>query len=278
MTGDIDLIPFTDFGGEGSIIHFSHANGFPPASYTQLIELLRPNHQIIASHHRPLWKPTPQLTEVANWQVFADDLISFLDANASEPVYGAGHSMGGVASLVAAIQRPDLFKAIILIEPVIMPAYLIIPFGLFPAFIKNRIPIMKKALNRPDIWESQQEAFDFHRTKRVFQKLTDKALWDYITCATEVNANKEYTLTYSKEWGARCYSLVPDLWSILDKCSVPVLGIKAEHSDVLLPSAWKRWKRSAPACQFEEIPETSHLLPLENPKAVADLILKFTSG
>ena len=277
MKGEIDLIPFTDFGGKGSIIHFSHANGFPPKSYTQLIELLRPNHQIIASHHRPLWKPKPELAEVANWQVFADDLISFLDANISEPVYGAGHSMGGVASLLAAIKRPDLFKAIILIEPAIMSAHIVIPFGLFPAFIKNRIPIMKKALNRPDIWESQQEAFDFHRTKRVFQKLTDEALWNYIRCATELNANKKHTLAYSKEWEAHCYSLVPNLWSVLDQCPVPVLGIKGEHSDVLLPSAWKRWQRMTPTHQFAEIPETGHLLPFEDPKAVADLMLKFTS-
>ena len=273
----MDIIPFTDFGGKGSIIHFSHANALPPKSYRQLIELLRQNHHVIASDHRPIWKSNQKLDDVVNWHVFADDLINFLDAEIKEPVYGAGHSMGAVATLLAAIKRPDLFKALILIEPVILPSHIVLLFSLLPAFLKRRIPIIKKALHRPDTWESKQEAFDYHRSKKVFQKLTDDALWDYIECGTEIDANKKYTLTYSKQWEAHCYALFPNLWSLLDKCSVPILGIRGEESDALMPSAWQRWKRITPQHQFVEIPKTSHLLPLENPKVVSELILRLTS-
>ena len=213
-----------------------------------------------------------------NWEVFADDLITFLDANISEPVYGAGHSMGAIASLVAAVKRPDLFKALILIEPVILPEPIAIFFGLLPAFIKRRTPIISKALNRPDSWSSQEEAFDFHRSKRVFRQLDDSTLWDYIKNGTEIGDDKKYTLTYSKEWEAHCYSLLPNAWSALDKCSVPVLGIRGGNSDVVWSASWRRWKRMCPGHQLVNIPETSHLLPLENPKVVADLILKLTSG
>jgi len=185
--------------------------------------------------------------------------------------------MGAVATLIAAIKRPDLFKAIILIEPVIMPSFVVLILSLLPPFFKKRIPIVKKALHRPDIWESKQEAFDFHRPKRVFQKLSDTALWDYIEYSTEINANKKYTLTYSKEWEAHCYTLLPNLWSLIDKCPVPVLGIRGEESDTLLPSVWQRWKKMASMYQFVEIPKTGHLVPFENPKVVAELVLRFIS-
>ncbi len=133
-------------------------------------------------------------------------------------------------------------------------------------------------MDRLDTWDSKQDAFDFHRKKRVFQKISDEVLWDYIECGTEIDANKKYTLTYSKEWEVHCYTLLPNLWPVIDKCSVPVLGIRGGESDVLLPSAWQRWKRKTPQHRLVEIPETSHLLPFENPKAVTDLILKLTTN
>jgi len=278
MKQDIE-IPFTDFGGKGSIIHFSHGNGMPPKSYSQLMELLQQNHQVIASHHRPIWKTNPKLEEVANWDALAEDLIYFLDSQIKEKVYGVGHSLGGVVTLLAAIKRPDLFKSIILIEPAMLPPHIVRLTGLTPSFFKKCIiPPVKKALNRPDTWESKQEAFDFHRTKRVFQKLSDDVLWDYIECGTEMNIDKKYTLRFSKEWEAHIIGKLPNVWPLLDKCSVPVLGIRGEESDTLLPSAWERWKRKAPKHQFVEIPKTGHLLPFEDPEVTAELVLQLTAA
>jgi len=292
------MTDFEDFGGKGPLVHFSHANGYPPQSYRQLIDLLTPNHHVIASYHRPLWRPPLNPKEVTSWHDLADDLILYLDTRVKQKVYGVGHSLGAVVTLFAAIKRPDLFKGVILIEPVIMPARIMFVFGLSPLFIKKKIPIIKKALSRVDTWDSKQDAFDFHRKKRVFQKISDQALWDYIDCGTELAPNnlapnnlapnnlapnksedgKKVTLTFSKAWEVHCYTLMPNLWPYIDKCPVPVLGIRGGDSDVLLPSAWQRWQRKTPSHQFVEIPETSHLLPFENPKAITDLIVRMTSG
>lgn len=277
MRGSEDTARFTNFGGDGSVIHFSHGNGFPAKSYYDLIKRLLQNHQVIASHHRPLWKPETRLEELGSWHVLANDLNNFLDEEIKDKVYGIGHSMGAVATLLAAIKRPDLFKAIVLIEPVFMPSHIMLLFNLLPTSLKRKIPIIKKASYRRDTWQTRQEAFDYHRTKGVFQKVSDEILWDYIECGTEINSDEKYTLTFSKAWEARCYILLLNVWSLLNKCLVPVLGVRGEQSDVLLPSAWERWKRVAPSHQLVEIPNTSHLLPFEDPKAVAQLVLDLTS-
>lgn len=268
---------FTDFGGTGSVIHFSHGNGFPAKSYNDLIKLLLPNHQVIASHHRPLWKPETRPEELVSWHVLADDLIEFVDEDIKDRVYGIGHSMGAVATLLAAIKRPDLFKAIVLIEPVIMPSHIMLLFNLLPASLKRKVPIIKKASYRRDTWQTRLEAFEYHRTKRAFQNVSDEILWDYIESGTEINSDGQYGLVFSKAWEVHCYTLLVNVWSQLNKCLMPVLGVRGERSDTLLPSAWERWKRVAANHQLIEVPSTSHLLPFEDPNAVAELVLELTS-
>ena len=71
-------IPYEDFGGTGSILHFAHPNAYPPACFKAMLEPLTTDYHVIAVHHRPLW-PEHEPEEFQNWQVIADDLHRFLD-------------------------------------------------------------------------------------------------------------------------------------------------------------------------------------------------------
>lgn len=272
MKNDTDIGRFIDFGGKGSTVHFSHANGFHPQSYRKLFDLLQTDHRVVASLHRPIWNSAEKMEDVSSWHVLAEDLISFLDSRVNEKVHGAGHSLGAVITLLAAIKRPDLFKSVILIEPVFMPTRILLLFNSLPLFFKRKIPIIKKALHRTDTWDSRTDAFEYHRSKRVFQGVDDDVLWDYINSGTKKNREHKFTLSYSKQWEVHCFLLLLNLWPLISKCSVPVLGIRGEHSDVLLPSAWQRWKELTPTNQFVEVPDSSHLLPFEKPEVVGNLI------
>ncbi len=272
MKSETDLDRFIDFGGEGATIHFSHANGFHPQSYRKLIDLLLPDYSVIASLHRPIWNSREKMEQVSSWHVFVEDLILFLDSKTNEKVHGVGHSLGAVVTLLAAIKRPDLFKSVTLIDPVFLPQHILLLFNTLPLFLKKKVPIIKKALLRPDLWDSKDDAFEFHRKKHVFKDVTDDVLWDYINSGIKENEEKKFTLSYSKQWEVHCYLLIPNVWSLIAKCTVPVFGIKGGHSNVLLPSAWQRWKKLSPSHQLFEVADSGHLLPLEKPEAVSDLI------
>ena len=85
-------IPVVDFGGTGPIILFSHANGYPPRVYRDLLTRLTREYRVLGVEHRPLWQDDP--AQLDSWQRFAEDVAELLD-ELGEPVHGLGHSMGG---------------------------------------------------------------------------------------------------------------------------------------------------------------------------------------
>ena len=115
------FVPCLELGGEGECLFFAHANGYPPLSYRSLLEPLTQSHQVIAGLHRPLWPKPDSPDSLRSWQVFGTDVESLL-ASREQAVFAMGHSMGTAALISAAARRPQLFKGLILIEPVLVPA------------------------------------------------------------------------------------------------------------------------------------------------------------
>lgn len=268
-------IPFDDYGGHGQALHFAHANAYPPGCYRQLLETLAVKYRVTAIHHRPLW-PGSRPEEISSWQVIAEDLIRFFDQEGMHDVIGVGHSLGAVATSTAAIMRPKLFRALILIEPVFLsPAALQKMASISGDNKVLELPIVKTALRRRDHWESHQEAFDHFRQKSVFARLTDETLWDYVT----YGLRKDYGilhLTYRPAWEAHIYGLhTNDVWKTIPHISQPTLALRGMESDTLLPDAWELWQQKQPGAEFSEVEGAGHLLPLEQPAAMAIIIDSF---
>ncbi len=265
-------------GGEGEILHFSHANGFPPMAYRAFLEPFTESREVLASMHRPLWNPgqTIDPTSIDSWNVFGEDLLELV-ANQREPVVSIGHSMGATAVLMAAVKQAELFKAVVLIEPVLVPRQYLFLLGFIKRFSKNSIPIVRKALNRVDQWSSHDEVFDHFRPKKVFRNISDEVLWDYVQHGCHETDAGDIRLLYSKEWEARCYSLVFNLWKLLPQISIPVLAIRGTHSDTIFPAAWERWKNMSPQHDFLDIEGAGHLIPLEQPEYLMSVIQDWLS-
>ena len=269
-----DKIPFVDFGGAGKLIHFSHANGFPPKVYQHFIDPFLQKHQVIAAKHRPLWG-NENPNNVSSWEVFADDLIRFLDERALKNIIGMGHSMGGTSSVIAAIKRPDLFSQLILIDPVIFPWWFIWAARIFPMnWRKKIIPVAKISMKRRDHWASKEELYQLWRTKRVFKRFSDEVLKQFIEHATIVDKRKDgITLAYSKEWETQVYITPPYVFSKLKKIKVPMLIIKGEKTDVISDKIWTNWQNAQPNNHFINFKNAGHLVPLEYPKELAEQII-----
>lgn len=288
-------IPFLDFGSEGRVLHFAHANAYPPGSYRQFMEALRPHYRVLAMEQRPLW-PQANPDELTSWDILADDLIRFFEQEEMEGVIGVGHSMGGVATMYAAVKRPSLFRQLILIEPVFLLPQLLKMAAANPD-AAYQLPLVQSAKRRRDRWPSRQAAFDRFRTKSVFSRFSDEALWDYVNHAVIRNPlsvnrkrntehglpdtdhgtpNTEYTLTYPREWEAQVYAYPPlHVWARIPQVRQPTLAIRGAESDTIAPEAWQLWQKLQPQAAFVEIPDVGHMLTMERPSIVAQTIIDY---
>jgi pimeloyl-ACP methyl ester carboxylesterase len=189
------------------VVHVAHANGFPPGVYRELVGHLTGDFRAVTIPFRPLWEPAPPSEEFERWQEMGDDLIAGFEAYGLSDVIGIGHSMGGVATLVAALKRPDLFKAIVLLDPVLFPRFVVWLFAGLPSWLPQpTFPLVKKALRRRRQWESQQDAYDRFHGRSLFEQWSDETLWAYVEELIEpVKVGEGVELRYTPEWEARIY-------------------------------------------------------------------------
>lgn len=268
-------IPYVRFGGEGSVLHFAHANGFPPKAYKKLLRPLVANHRVIGIKHRPLWENQDH-RQLHSWEQIADDLIRFLDEKKLSNIIGMGHSLGGTASVIAAIKRPDLFSKLVLIDPVIFPDHILKLSGLLPQFLRKKLVSPAKiALRRTDRWSSEKEVYDSWRKKKVFKNIDNDVLYNLIKTAIVPHSGGGVTLAYSKEWEAQVYITIMPVFSKLKKIKTPMMVIKGEHTDVLRDDLWADWQKAQPHNRFLSIENAGHLVPLEYPELLSKTIAEW---
>ena len=275
----IEEIPFDDFGGRGPVLHFAHANAYPPGTYRALLKNLANHYRVLAVHHRPLW-PGSRPEALQDWQDIATDLIRFLDQQDLSGVIGVGHSLGAVTTMMASLKRPDLFRALVLIEPVFLPLELL---DLLVAGAAQEeayeSALVKSARKRRNWWPSQEDAFSHFRPKQVFGRLSDATLWDYVRYGTVDHATGGVRLAYSPDWEARIYSLPPTgVWQLIPRIARPTLAMRGLESDTLTEQSWTLWQESQPQATFVEYVAAGHLLPMELPDEVAAGIEEFVSS
>lgn len=271
-----DHIPFDDFGGHGPVLHFAHANAYPPGAYRGLLTALAGRYHVLAVRHRPLW-PGSNPQALDDWREIAGDMIRFFDQQQLGGVIGVGHSLGAVTTMMAALERPQLFRVLVLIEPVFLPQNVLDMLAAGSALEEPyETPLIKIARKRRNWWPSQEAAFQHFRAKDIFRRWSDAALWDYVRYGTVDEQGGGIQLFYSPSWEARIYTLPPTgVWQLIPKISHPTLAIRGRNSDTLTGQAWALWQEVQPSAVFEEFDGAGHLLPFELPEEVAARIVAF---
>ncbi len=275
-------IPFLRFGESGPPLHFAHANGYPPAAYTPLLEALGEKYRVRAMEARPLW-PGASHAVLTDWRPLAGDLLGFLERHfEGEPVVGMGHSVGGNATLRAALYRPELFRALVLVDPVLFPPWMAAAWNLaYCSGLGYRLhPLVRGALRRRREFASREAMFENYRRKSVFRRLSDAALQAYVDAlAVPLPEGGGVRLRYSPEWEARIYvtGLRADLeiWRKLSALQMPLLLIRGEHTDTFREGTAALFRRRVPHASIVTLEDSTHLLPLERPAQVARLTLDF---
>ena len=289
----LSLIPYFDLGGDGPPLHFLHANGYPPACYKPFLELLPANYHVFGMLLRPLWKDSnPE--EIRDWKPFSDDLLKFLasatpgfdtsqaSTHATQPasVISVGHSIGAIVTLRAALRDPGKFRALVLIDPVLFVPSIHVLWGIVRALgLGDRLdPLIPGAKKRRRTFTDLEKVYRRYRTRNVFRYMSDENLRIYIEGITRPNVDGGYGLIYSPEWEAQIYRTSMqdfDIWRELPNLSVPTLFIRGAETDTFLESAANLVKRKQPKARVETLEKSTHLLPLERPGEVFDIMQSF---
>ena len=271
-------IPFFDLNGRGHPLHFLHANGYPPGCYKSFLELLQTQYHVFGMLLRPLW-PNSNPDDLQDWKPLSEDMLQFLNST-SGPVIGVGHSIGAIVTLRAALRDPRKFHALVLIDPVLfVPSFLVTWTIVRMLGLGDRIhPLIPAAKKRRRTFDDLETVYHRYRGRRVFHYMSDENLRVYVEAITRKTDNGSYELIYSPEWEAQVYRTGLqdfDIWRSLPTLAVPTLFIRGAETDTFLENAAKLMKRKQPKAWLETLAKSTHLLPLEHPQEVFEMMQSF---
>lgn len=273
------MVPIYDFGGSGQILHIAPANGFPPQTYLPLLEPLMQHHHVVNLMPRALWDDTLPPEKLLSWkELVAKDLHQGMLEHDLRDMIAIGHSFGGIATLLAAIQDPSRFKALILLDPTIFPRPYMKAIQVSRLLgRKMNTPLAERTTKRKAIFDSVDIAYEYFKGKKLFADWDEQALRQYAQSMKQ-NTDGTVSLAWKREWEAYYFrTIYGGTWGELPKLrgKMPILLIRGETSDTLFASVAKSIQKILPEMTYHEIAGHGHLFPQSAPQQTANVILNW---
>ncbi|PIK69528.1 alpha/beta hydrolase [Methylobacterium frigidaeris] len=231
-----------------------HANGFNARTYRSLLAPLS-DRRVLAYDHRGHGGTTLPAEPAGrtDWQDVTNDLIALMDRLDAGPLVLIGHSMGGTASLLAAAERPERVRRLVLLDPVIQPP---------ERRGEGHAGLAEGALKRRSEFASREAAIAAYRGRGAFRTWPEAPLADYVADGFRDVANG-VTLACTGAWEASSYlAQGHDPWGALARLSCPAEILRAETGSTCALT------ESRGSVEVETVPGTTHFLPFEAPERV----------
>ncbi len=276
--------PLIELCGEAAapLLHLAPANGFPPQTYLPLLQAL-PGYRSICLPPRALWGDQPPPTHYRSRHEIAADLLAGLAAHDLRDIVAIGHSLGAMVSMLALLEEPWRFRALIMLDPVFLP----------PPFLSminqawqdgsiEQFPLVQSARRRRRSFTSREDAFQRFRDKAIFADWSDEALWLYVQHGTRPRQDGQgLELVWSADWEAHYFATVNHrLWQDLPKLDGlrPTLLIRPRGSDTFPDASVAMAREMLPTADFIDLDGQSHLFPLAAPDVTAGVIRDWLAG
>ncbi len=254
--------------------HLAVANGFPPEVYRPLVEALAEDLTVWALTPLAMRNPPPPPSRL-RWTTLAEDMARHLQAAQMSHLLGIGHSLGGTLSLLAAAHDPHLFRALVLLDPVIFPYRYLLPLALLRFLgLHHRFPLAAQARRRRAIFPSREAAAEHYRSRPLFRHWHPDAFRAYIAHGLVPREDGPgYRLAYAPAWEAAIFANIPiEAWRAARRVHLPILVLYGARSNTFLPPARRRLQRLWPQADFIALPEAGHMFPMERPQETAQII------
>ena len=257
-------------------IVFSHANGFPAGTYRLLFEAWRAAGFEVRA--LDMYGHDARFPVTSNWPHLRDELIQFIIAQATAPVWLVGHSMGGYLGVLAASRRPELVRGVVLLDAPILGGLVaqMVRLGKATGAVERYSP-GNVSVRRRQHWPDADAAYAHFAAKPAFARWAPGVLRDYISCGVRAAGELETTghsLAFRREVETAIYNTVPHHMSALLRrhplhCPLAFVGgtQSVENRRVGL-----RTTERLTHGRMSWI-EGSHLFPFEAPAAAAARVL-----
>jgi pimeloyl-ACP methyl ester carboxylesterase len=247
------------------LLHFSHANSYPAGTYRQLFAALGQWYEVRAFDmhgHDPAY-PVDD-----GWRALTAELVGQLEQY-DTPAILVGHSLGGVLSLLAAHQRPELARCVVMLDSPVVAGWRAALWRL--AKLRgwtSRLSPARFSERRRTVWPDAAAAHQHFASKPLFAAWAPGVLDDYLGSGLVPHPDG-VQLRFSREIETGIYRTLPhDMGALLRKpFPVPVGFIGGTHSEELRQAGSAATHRLV-GPNLATI-EGGHLYPMEQPLVTA---------
>ena len=184
------------------------------------------------------------------------------------PIDIIGHSFGATVALRLALERPELLRSMVLIEPV-----------LFAAARADGAPEYRAYAADHAVFEALMQAGDLDGAAAAFQNhWGDGRPYDSLPAATRAYIHHRLPLVVAQTGG-----LVGDSGGImgylrLESCPIPTLLLRGTESPPIMAAIARALAARLPNLREGVIAGANHMLPITHPAPTARAIMGFWHG
>ncbi len=266
-SGDVELAVH-DLGGDGPTLLISHATGFHGRCYEPIADALADRFHSIAFDYRGHGDAARPEGPV-DWERYGDDAEA-MAAALQPPLVAFGHSMGGACLLMAAHRNPQLFRALVVFEPIVFPP------REQPAPGEGNM-LAGGARRRRSSFASVEAAIANFAAKPPMAGFTPAALEAYVRHGFAAGNDGEVHLKCLPETEAATFEMgsAHRTWDALVDIETPVLVLSGRHGEMQPSQIAPLVADRLPNAMYRQLDELDHFGPMTQPGVVAELIASF---
>lgn len=249
--------------GERTVICL-HGTSLHGRVWEWLVERLPPSLRVIGLDQRAHGSSDRARPGEYTVDYYYRDLLGVADALGIERMSLVGSSLGSRVALKFAAEHPERVEAMILLD---------LSFEMPKAASDEMI---HAHITRPRRFATMEEAVAFSKTLPQRLRFTDEV--HRRTLAGDLKTNPDGTLEWRYDRNAAIETLsvaARDMWEEVRCVQAPVLILRGELSNVLLPETAERMTREFKNARVVTIPGSGHSIWGDNPDATAEAIRGF---
>lgn len=270
--GSLSLLEWDGPSADAPLLVWLHATGFHALTYRGLLLDLARDFRVVApdlrGHGDSTLPARPGQGPVH--RLYAADVEALLQ-HLGAPALVAGHSLGTIIGMNLAARRPELVRALALVEPVLLPPGRLLGFAAIRALGLGvrMVPIARTASRRRAVFPSRAAMLQAYTGRGAFRTWPARTLADYVAGGARERPDGQVELACSPAWEAATFAGYPlGIWRSIARIRCPVTMLRGEIRSTAPAVAAARFCRLVPQAREVVRPRASHFLPQEEPDLV----------